>query len=136
MRDGKLEFNNPDDVEAVYYEAFQHCDIDVMRALWADGDVVCVHPGAGVLIGHAAVARSWKHIFENAVMPEVEVTVIKRTMVDDLAVHLVTEEIAGDEEGAVLVLATNVYQKCDSGWLMVEHHASLVEMQQDKPTLQ
>lgn len=135
MKADKLEFKSPDDVEAVYYEAFRHCDSDVMAALWADGDVICVHPGAGVLLGHAAVARSWKHILENSMMPEIDVTVIQRTQTDELAVHLVTEEIEIDTE-TVIVLATNVYQKGDSGWLMVEHHASVVETQQETHTLQ
>lgn len=135
MKADKLEFKSPDDVEAVYYEAFRHCDTDVMAALWADGDVICVHPGAGVLLGYAAVVRSWKHILENSMMPEIEVSVVQRTQSDDLAVHLVTEEIEIDAE-TVFVLATNVYRKGDSGWLMIEHHASVVEVQQESRTLQ
>ena len=68
-------------------------------------------------------------------MPEMQVNVISRTQSDDLAVHLVTEQIDSDEE-AVVVLATNVYQKTDAGWLIVEHHASLVEFHQEQRTLQ
>ncbi|MFO7602714.1 MAG: nuclear transport factor 2 family protein [Gammaproteobacteria bacterium] len=136
MKDGKLELNTPDDAEAVYYEAFMRCDIDVMTALWADGDVICVHPGSGVIVGHAAVRRSWAHIFTNAQMPEVNFSVVKRSVSEDLAVHLVTEEIASGAEHTAVVLATNVYQRFASGWLMIEHHASLVRTQPRGHTLQ
>jgi hypothetical protein len=37
---------------------------------------------------------------------------------------------------AAVVLATNVYRKYDRGWLMVEHHASLVQNQSNGQTLQ
>lgn len=130
-----LSFNSPDEVEAVYYEAFSHCDTEVMAALWADDDVVCVHPGSGAIVGHEAVVRSWTHIFANAQRPEINFSVARRTQSGDLAVHLVAEEIAGGSE-TVVVLATNVYQKFDSGWLMIEHHASLVQQQRQEQTLQ
>ena len=51
----KLEFNTPDEVEAVYYESFMRCDRDVMAALWADGDVICIHPGSGAIVGAGSV---------------------------------------------------------------------------------
>lgn len=136
MIGSKLELKTPDEVEAVYYEAFMHCDKDVMAALWGDGDVVCVHPGSGAIVGHEAVARSWAHIFTNARMPEVKFTVAKRTINDNLAVHLVTEEIATGDDAYAVVLATNVYQKFVSGWLMIEHHGSVVHTRREGQTLQ
>ena len=135
MKDTKLKLNSPDEVEAVYYEAFGHCDARVMAALWADGDVVCIHPGSGTITGHEAVARSWQHIFTDTQQAEIKYTVVKKTLADDLAVHLVTEEIgAGDE--LALVLATNVYQKSQHGWLMIEHHSSLVQSRPPNQTVQ
>lgn len=135
MINAKLEFKSPDDVESVYYECFIHCDAEVMLALWADTDVVCIHPGSAAIIGIDAVRRSWAHIFANAQMPTLQFSVIKRTVTDELAVHLVVEEFAV-ADGTTSVLATNVYQKFDSGWLMVEHHASLVMGQAEGQTLQ
>lgn len=130
MGSKKLELKSPDDAETVYYEAFRHCDSKVMAAMWADGDVICVHPGSGAVIGHGAVVRSWRHILTNAQTPEIEVTVLKRMDVDGLAVHLVIERLTDRNNTSVSVLATNVYQKFDSGWLIVQHHASLVESQE------
>lgn len=136
MKDNKLTFKTPDEVEAVYYEAFRHCDSEVMAALWADGDVLCVHPGSGPIVGHTAVARSWSHIFDNAAASDIEITVAKRSISDSLAVHIVTEQIGEKSGENATLLATNVYQKFDQGWLMVEHHASIIQMGEDKPTLQ
>ena len=135
MKKSKLAFQTPDEVEAVFYEAFRHCDKDVMAALWAEGDVFCIHPSSGAIVGHEAVVRSWAHIFTDASLPEVKYRVGKRTVSGDLAVHLVTEEISTGGEAAV-VFCTNVYQQFDSGWLMIEHHASMVPMPTHGQTIQ
>ena len=63
-------------------------------------------------------------------------TVANRTETNELAVHLVVEEILNNGAVAAVVLATNVYQKFDSGWLMIEHHGSLVQSAQKGQTLQ
>lgn len=136
MSQTKLNLKTPDEAEIVYYEAFMHCDAKVMAALWADGDVVCIHPGSGAIVGYEAVVRSWNHIFANSLPPQITFTVIKSTVSDSLAVNLVTEELASDDGESVLVLATNVYQKFDQGWLMIEHHASLVQSRAQNQTLQ
>ena len=132
----KLTMRTPDEAEAVFYEAFQHCDSAVMEALWADGDVVCVHPGSGAIIGHAQVARSFTHIFSNAQRPDIQFSVVQRVASDDLAVHLVTEDIATGQGAMARVLATNVYRKYAQGWLMVEHHASVVQAGSQPTTVQ
>lgn len=131
----QLKLDSPEEVEAVYYEAFTHCDISVMAALWAQGDVTCIHPGSGVIKGYESVVRSWSHIFTGANPPQLEYNVLKRTISKDLAVHLVTEVI-GLDDNAAQVLATNVYQKFDRGWLMIAHHASLVQAQRRGKSLQ
>ena len=129
-------FASPDEVETVYYEAFRRCDLDVMAALWHGGEVVCIHPGSGAVVGYEAVMRSWRHILDGAAMAGLETTLLQRNDGDDLAVHLVAEKLAASPESEVMVLATNVYRKFAGGWLMIEHHASLVEAQQEGRTLQ
>jgi hypothetical protein len=131
----KPTFKSPDEVEAVFYEAFMHCDKAVMAALWAEGDVVCVHPGSAAIVGHEAVVRSWAHILTDATRPDIHYTVSKRSDSSDLAVHLVTENITTAGEAA-LVFCTNVYQKFDSGWLMIEHHATLTPFSPHGRTIQ
>ena len=136
MSKPKLKLKTLDEAETVFYEAFMRCDAKVLAALWADDDVVCIHPGSGVIVGHEAVVRSWSHIFNNARPPQIAYTVSKRIVSDELAVSLVVEEISTDSDDTALVLATNVYKKFDCGWLMVEHHGSLVQSRSQKQTLQ
>ena len=136
MKRSKLQFKTPDEADAVFYEAFMRCDPDVMAGLWADEDVVCVHPGAGVIVEYGAIIRSWENIFSNVDSAEMKTTVIRRVLSDELAVYIVAEEMLSSGQVAAVVLATNVYRRFDSGWLMIEHHASLVQNQANGQTLQ
>ncbi len=132
----KPQFKTPDEVDAVFYEAFMHCDPDVMSALWADKDVICVHPGAGAIVDYDAIVRSWANIFSNAQRTNMKHTVIKRVVSNELAVHVVAEEMLSSGTLVAVVLATNVYRKFENGWLMIEHHASLVQNRRKGQTLQ
>ena len=136
MRKLKIQFKTPDEVDAVFYEAFMRCDPDVMAGLWADEEVVCVHPGAGIIVEYDAIIRSWENIFSDVDSAEMKTTVIRRSLSDELAVYVVAEEMLRSGQVAAVVLATNVYRKYDRGWLMVEHHASLVQNQSNGQTLQ
>ena len=136
MKKSKLQFKTPDEVDAVFYEAFMRCDPEVMAGLWADEDVVCVHPGAGIIVEYGAIIRSWENIFINVYSAEMKTTVIRRVLSDELAVYIVAEEMLSSGQVAAVVLATNVYRRFDSGWLMIEHHASLVQNQANGQTLQ
>ena len=136
MPNRKVTCRSPDEVEAIFYEAFRHCDSAVMAALWADGEVMCVHPGSGAILGHAQVARSFAHIFAHAERPEIQYSVVKRMASDDLAVHLVMEELSTGPDTPAQVLATNVYRRFAQGWLMVAHHASVVQARVSSQTVQ
>lgn len=132
----KLKLKTPDEAETVFYEAFMHCDDKVMAALWADGDVVCIHPGSRAIVGHQVVVRSWTHIFHNAHPPQITYTVRNRIITDELVISLVIEEVSTDRDQAAQVLATNIYRKFENGWLMIEHHGSLVESYTQNYTIQ
>ena len=136
MNNPVLYMQSPDEVETVFYEAFMRTDYDVMKAVWAEGNVVCVHPGSGVILGHEAVTRSWKHILENSQPSEIRYTLTNKNVTNDMAVHIVTEEIMDAGEVVALVIATNVYQKFAQGWLMIEHHGSVIQQQRRGETLQ
>lgn len=129
-------FVTPDEVEAAFYDAFHRCDRNAMNEVWADEDVICIHPGSHEIVGHAAVMHSWAQIFSNAGLPEIQVKVIRKSIDVTLAVHVVEERIAMGDHSYALVLATNVYQKYKQGWLMVEHHGSLIHADEEAHTLQ
>jgi ketosteroid isomerase-like protein len=130
MRKPKVPVESPgaaDDIEAAFYGALQHGDIDKLMACWSDeDDVVCVHPGGARLVGLAAIRSTFEAMFANGTiraLPE------KVRRVDSLAasVHSVLERIELlTEEGPrqAWVIATNVYLKTSQGWRMVAHHAS------------
>lgn len=136
MKNSRLQFESPEEVETVFYEAFIHCDADMMAELWAEGDVVCIHPGSGIIVGYEAVVRSWRQIFSNALPPQINYTMARRFVSEHIAVSIVTEEISTDGGDTALVLATNVYQKFEHGWQMVEHHGSLAQSRPQTRTLQ
>lgn len=136
MDNTKLNLRTPEEAEKVFYETFLHCDATTMAALWADNDVVCIHPGSGAIVGHDAVMRSWQQIFTNALPPQITFTTTKQIVSGDLAISLVVEEVSTDGGNTAVVLATNVYQKFECGWLMVEHHGSLVQTRPQRHTLQ
>ena len=49
-----------EDTEAAFYDAISRADIDGLMAIWAEDDeIICIHPGAPRLIGHAAIRASW-----------------------------------------------------------------------------
>lgn len=136
MNKPELQLKTPDEAEAVFYEAFTRCDPDVMASVWANEGVVCVHPGSGAIVEYDSIIRSWANIFSNADRTEIKFTVINRSESNELAAHVVVEEILSSGTVAAAVLATNVYRKYGSGWFMVEHHASLVQNRSKGQTLQ
>jgi ketosteroid isomerase-like protein len=116
-----------EDVEAVYYDAIAANDIDALMALWADDDeIVCVHPGATRLIGHAAIRASWVEVFERGGV-RLAPTRLHASLNMMSAVHSVLEEVRtpGVEQPDLHIVATNVYLKTPAGWRIVMHHASV-----------
>jgi len=56
----------PDDVEAAFYDAMQHGEVDKLMACWADeDDIVCVHPGGPRLMGPVAIRAAFEAMFAN-----------------------------------------------------------------------
>lgn len=135
MTKTKPVFDTPDAVEIAFYDAFINCDLEAMKTLWAREDVVCVHPGSSAIVGYEAIMSSWEYILDDSLLPDIEVNVLKQTVTEEMAVFVVEEYIATSETTAVVILATNVYQKFEQGWLITEHHGSVIQAQPDKPTL-
>lgn len=129
-------FANSQEVEAAFYKAFANCDAAAMAALWARDDVICVHPGSNAIIGHEAVIRSWRYIFDGAELPDIQVHLVKTVSSENLAVHIIEEHISTGERSSAALLVTNVYRKFDTGWLMVEHHGSVIHSASESHTVQ
>jgi ketosteroid isomerase-like protein len=115
-----------DDVEAAFYEALQHGDIDALMACWADeDDIVCVHPGGPRLVGRwpsAAPSRPCSGGARSAPRPSA-----RRIDALGAAVHNVLERVdllTTEGPQHAWVVATNVYLKTTQGWRLAAHHAS------------
>ena len=116
-----------DDVEAAFYEALQHGDIEQLMACWADEDeIVCVHPGGPRLVGAQAIRVAFEAMFAQGA---IRATPERVRRIDALgaAVHNVLERIdllTAEGPQHAWVVATNVYFKTVAGWRLVAHHAS------------
>jgi ketosteroid isomerase-like protein len=116
-----------EDTEAAFYDAISRADIEALMAIWAEDDeIICIHPGAPRLVGHAAIRASWSTIFERGgvhIHP-VQLHAIQNMM---SSVHNVVEEIKRPEHDPqeLHILATNVYIKTPRGWRIAVHHASV-----------
>ncbi|MBG7619195.1 nuclear transport factor 2 family protein [Herbaspirillum sp. AP02] len=123
----KLIHGSPDEIEAAYYDALARADLEALMELWADDEeIVCIHPGAQRLVGHADIRAMWEDILSNGGL-HIRPRQLHASQNMMTSVHSVVEEIDHGGEGPpdVHVIATNVYLKTALGWRMVMHHASV-----------
>ena len=125
--------SDADDVEhanAELYRAFETLDLAEMDRVWAhDAAVRCVHPGWPLLCGWEAVRASWQTIFENTGEMRFSLSAVTVEVVGDFAWVTCTENIlseVGDRVAVTAILATNLFERAATGWLLVHHHASHV----------
>jgi hypothetical protein len=126
-------FATPDEAEAAFYSAFEMGDVQLMDDVLAEHGVSCIHPGTSAIIGREAVLDSWMKILSNINEPAFYTEVLNRSVVDDIAVHLVAERIARNHQPDAptsLILATNIYLRQKNGWRLMMHHASALPNQQ------
>ncbi len=116
-----------DDIEAQFYEALQHGDIEKLISVWSDDeDISCVHPGHPRLVGPVAIRASFEAMFGNGSI-DAHLDQVRKLETLDCAVHSVLERVrvmTSDGLQSAWVVATNVYVKGALGWRMVAHHAS------------
>lgn len=118
----------PEETETAFYEAIGRADIDAVMALWADEEeIVCIHPGAPRLVGHASIRAAFESIFEQG---GVHIRPVQLHVAQNMttSVHNIIEEVHRTVSRGqdIHILATNVYMKSPTGWRIVTHHASVV----------
>lgn len=120
-------FATPLDVEAAFYDALEHGDLEAMMAVWAeDEEIVCVHPGGPRLAGYPAVREAWRRLFEGGGKMQIRISRQSVAQNPFAAVHSIIQEIAqaGENARPAPIVATNVYVRGALGWRMLVHHAS------------
>lgn len=119
---------SPDELEAEFYAALRHGDIERLMAVWADDDeIVCVHPGGGRVIGAAAIRASFEAIFAAGGGIPLQTEQVHRLQQLGCALHHLVErvEVPGPQGAQqAWVLSTNLYVKTVQGWRLASHHAS------------
>lgn len=116
-----------------FYAGVEALDLDAVAAVWDHGDhVVCVHPGAELILGWPQVRRSWAAIFASTSYLQFIVTDVRAVVDGAAGIVTCTENIladAGHDDhlGTAKAVATNVFTRNgDDRWRMVLHHASPV----------
>ena len=123
----KNAHHSAEETEAAFYDAIARADIDALMALWADDEeIVCVHPNAPRLIGHAAIRQSFATIFARGHV-QIRPVECHATNSITISVHNIIEEISHlpANQPDIHILSTNVYIKTSKGWRIVAHHASV-----------
>ena len=135
----------PEAVETAFYEALEAGDVDALMDCWSsDEEIACIHPGGPRLLGHHAIAASWREILSNGpiTVRPTEPQIMQASLV---SVHSVLSRVMAlvKTEGvlpgtrptqqtmAVNVLVTHVFFKGADGWRMVLHHASVTNQDAD-----
>jgi len=118
-------FLTPEDAELAFYDALEQGDIAKMQQVWSEDDsIVCIHPGAMRIEGRADVVESFVQIFKDAPEMDFVITDAKCVLMDNVAVHIVREEVAVDNQLVSVMLSTNIYHRVNGSWHMTLHHAS------------
>ena len=88
-----------------------------------------MHPGWPMIAGWDAVRASWQTIFENTQEMRFTLSDVTVNVGADLAWVTCTENIlaeVGERISVTAILATNLFERTDSGWRLSHHHASHV----------
>ncbi len=116
-----------DDVEAAFYDALNHADLDRLMACWADDeDIVCIPPGGPRLVGPAAIRQLFEEILGHGQV-QVEVVAMHKLQTLASATHSTLERVrvqTQDGPRHAVVIATSVYHHSPQGWRLVLHHTS------------
>ena len=120
--------------ESAFYEALEAGDLDALMEVWSDDDeIVCIHPGGPRLVGHRAIAVSWREIMASGPIgvrpgaPQILTAslVAVHTTLSQVTAHVRAEGSRLSRAVAANVLVTHVFFKGAQGWRMVLHHASV-----------
>lgn len=113
--------------EAAFYTAFENADYEAMMDVWsAHDDIECIHPLGERLMGRKAIGNSWFRMFSGGKRMQFKPSHAKRFQSEQLAIHIVYENISIAGRQQPPVVATNIYRLDGRGWHMILHHASPV----------
>jgi ketosteroid isomerase-like protein len=114
-----------------FYFAIESLDVDLMEEVWTtDASATCVHSGATRLAGWENIRASWEQVFRNTTFMRIDVSEVSVEVQGTVAWVTCLERITksvGAQTRQAQGYATNVFVLQDDRWLMVLHHASVLE---------
>jgi ketosteroid isomerase-like protein len=111
-----------------FYDAFGSLDIAQMDAVCEQSArAMCVHPGWQPIVGWPDIRRSWQSIFNGAALMHFTIHYVNVAVEGECGfvtcVESITSVVGGQAQGFG-VLATNIFVRSGSDWLVLAHHAS------------
>lgn len=124
-------------VNAAFYRAFSQRDATLMNSLWViDNDSVCINPSSPPLLGSKRISESWDRMFQSSSQFQswVEPTNIRVAVRGSSTAVVTCDELVfarrfvrgqkRQSEQINSLLATNIFRKIGSKWLLAHHHSS------------
>ena len=132
-------FASAEEAEDAFYQAFKTANLTAMMRVWLDADYVeCIHPMQHSLMGIDAIEESWQEVFNDGTEIQFETVETHQLTKNDLAIHVVNEDIRLNGNQYAQILATNIYENTPDGWRMILHHAAPASQHPDnkrRPTV-
>jgi ketosteroid isomerase-like protein len=111
-----------------FYKALGTRDLELMDTVWIkDSRAGCVHPGWVMLQGWQAIRQSWENVFDPSDQVDIKLSGISVEIKGDVAWLTCIQELTYINRDPIMMnvsQSTNIFERHDSGWLMVLHHAS------------
>ncbi|HLE24056.1 MAG TPA: nuclear transport factor 2 family protein [Thermodesulfobacteriota bacterium] len=115
-------------VNEMFYKALGTRNLELMDQVWVkDSRAGCVHPGWIILSGWQAIRQSWENVFDPNDQVDIRLSNITVEIKRDVAWVTCIQQliyINRDPIGINMSQSTNIFERHDSGWLMILHHAS------------
>lgn len=116
------------EVNERFYQALGTRDLDLMGTVFVHDDRAgCTHPGWLMLRGWEAIRQSWENVFDPEDQLQIKLHNVTVDITGDAACVTCIQELTYVRRDPVVMnvsVSTNIFEKTESGWLMVIHHAS------------
>ncbi len=117
-------------VNETFYKALGTRNLELMDQVWVkDSRAGCVHPGWIMISGWQAIRQSWENVFDPNDQVDIRLSSITVEIKGEVAWVTCIQQliyINRDPIGINMSQSTNIFERHDSGWLMILHHASPV----------
>jgi ketosteroid isomerase-like protein len=115
-----------------FYRALGTRDLGLMESIWVkDERASCVHPGWVMLRGWEAIRQSWESVFDPLDQVEITLSNITVDIKGEVAWVTCIQQLVYVNRNPIMInvaQSTNIFEKHESGWLMVLHHASPIPL--------